>query len=185
MILGIDPGNVESAFAVVDPETRFPVHFGKVHNHDLLAVLAEDCAFERAAIEMVASYGMAVGREVFETCVWIGRFQQQITLHAPDLPLDLVYRRDVKLHHCYSAKANDSTITQALIDRFAFGVRNRGKGTKAQPGWFYGFRADVWQAYALAVLVADTVPTPDVPIAPEEAVSTAVDSLSKGVGTHP
>lgn len=166
MILAIDPGNTESAFVVVDPETKFPVHFGKVPNEDLLAILADDCGFERAAIEMVASYGMAVGREVFETCVWIGRFQQALAHQAPDLPVELVYRRDVKLHHCYSVKANDSSITQALIDRFAFGVRNRGKGSKAEPGWFYGFRADVWQAYALAILVADTVPTPDVPVAP-------------------
>ena len=40
--------------------------------------------------------------------------------------------------------------------RFAHGQPNHGKGTKAQPGWFYGFHADIWQAYALAVYAADT-----------------------------
>lgn len=34
-------------------------------------------------------------------------------------------------------------------------THNHGKGTKANPGWFYGFRADVWQAHALAVYAAD------------------------------
>jgi hypothetical protein len=89
--------------------------------------------------------------------VWIGRFAER----SPVTP-ELVYRRDVKLHHCHSAKAKDANITQALIDRFAPGVPNKGKGTKAEPGWFYGFRADIWQSYALAVYVADTkAPTVD------------------------
>jgi hypothetical protein len=59
------------------------------------------------------------------------------------------------LHHCHSAKAKDSNIRQALADRFAPGEPNYGKGTKANQGWFYGFSADVWQAYALAVYAAD------------------------------
>jgi hypothetical protein len=86
--------------------------------------------------------------------VWIGRFDSWPTSRPTDP--ELVYRRDVKLHHCHSAKAKDANITQALIDRFAPGVPNRGKGTKAEPGWFYGFKADIWAAYALAVYVADT-----------------------------
>lgn len=35
---------------------------------------------------------------------------------------------------------------------------NRGKGTKTAPGWFHGFAADVWQAYALGVYAIDTDP---------------------------
>lgn len=151
-ILAIDPGNTESGFALIEAATFRPVKVGKIPNlqlrHDLLTL--DPMAVRHVAIEMVASYGMPVGKEVFETCVWIGRFAEALGGEA-----QLVYRRDVKLHLCESAKAKDSNITQALIDRFASGEPNRGKGTQASPGWFYGFAADMWQAYALAVLVAD------------------------------
>jgi hypothetical protein len=160
-VLAIDPGNTESAYALIDADRR-PLRIDKIPNAELLQRLPL-FHVDLVAIEMVASYGMAVGKDVFETCVWIGRFQQFLISHAPRVPVDLVYRREVKLHHCASAKAKDSNISQALIDRFASGQPNRGKGTKADPGWFYGFRADIWQAYALAVLVADTTPTFAVP----------------------
>lgn len=160
-VLGIDPGNTESAYVVVDTETRRPFEFAKVANDNLVVTLLEWAqAVEHVAIEMVASYGMSVGRDVFETCVWIGRFRQTFDLLAPDTHVRLVYRRDVKLHHCHNGAAKDTNVKQALVDRFASGVRNHGKGTKAQPGWFYGFSRDVWQAYALAVYVADTTPLP-------------------------
>ena len=60
-------------------------------------------------------------------------------------------RIQVKQHICHDSRAKDSNIIQALVDRFAYGERNRGKGTKKEPGFFYGFKADVWQAFALAV----------------------------------
>lgn len=151
-ILAIDPGNTQSGYALIDTDTRRPIAVDKIPNAELRSLLFTNpiiSGAQHVAIEMVASYGMAVGKEVFETCVWIGRYAE-ILPHA-----QLVYRRDVKLHHCHSAKAKDANIAQALIDRFAPGQPNRGKGTKAQPGWFHGFAADMWQAYALAVLVAD------------------------------
>lgn len=152
-VLAIDPGNTESAYVLLDAATRRPIMFDKVPNEQLRAMAAR-ADFRHAgsvAIEMVASYGMPVGAEVFETCVAIGRFLELIP-HA-----ELVKRAPVKLHHCRSSRAKDSNVRQALVDRFAPGQSNHGKGTKATPGWFYGFRADVWQAYALAVYVADTI----------------------------
>lgn len=162
-ILAIDPGNLESAYALIDTADRRPVQFGKVSNAELLADLrggrAPQLVFadvDLVAIEMVASYGMPVGREVFDTCVWVGRFLETVSRWSPATEVRLVFRQPVKLHHCGSSKAKDSNIVQALVDRFAPGQPNKGKGTKAAPGWFYGFAKDVWQAYALGVYVADT-----------------------------
>lgn len=154
-VLAIDPGNTFSGYALIDPETCRPLKVGKIPNAEVLHLIATT-TYEHLSIEMIASYGMAVGKEVFDTCVWIGRFIQQHIWAGPDVEHALVYRREVKLHHCHSSKAKDANITQALIDRFAYGEPNRGKGTKAAPGWFYGFSADIWQAYALAVQTADT-----------------------------
>lgn len=158
-ILAIDPGNTESAFCRIDAETCRPLDFEKIPNEELRDRLwttdRRQIVADRCAIEMVASYGMPVGREVFETCVWIGRFHTAIECATGDEPI-LVYRQPIKLHLCGSARAKDSNIAQALVDRFAPGAPNKGKGTKASPGWFHGFAADVWQAYALAVYVADS-----------------------------
>lgn len=149
-LLAVDPGNTESAYVLVD-EQYLPRVFGKVPNSELLAVLPTIGA-EHAVIEMVASYGMAVGAEVFDTCVWIGRFYQVL---AGAVPTRLVTRLPVRLHFCHSVKAKDTNVRQALVDRFALGQPNHGKGTAKAPGWFHGFRADVWAAYALAVYAAD------------------------------
>lgn len=157
-ILAIDPGCTESGWVVIDTATRKPLGFGKDQNYQLLHVLSGSSEaplpVDRVVIEMVASYGMSVGQEVFDTCVWAGRFVQAV--HGRGRHAELIKRLPVKLHHCHSSKAKDSNVTQALVDRFAAGQPNHGKGTKAAPGWFYGFRADVWQAYALAVYAADT-----------------------------
>jgi hypothetical protein len=154
-LLAIDPGNTESAYVIID-ETCRPGRFDKIRNDDMLALIEGSAmaGLSDAVIEMVASYGMAVGADVFETCVWIGRFYQ--VLEDRCFEPGLIKRHPIKLHHCHSANAKDSNITQALVDRFAPGQPNHGKGTKASPGWFYGFKSDIWAAYALAVYAMDT-----------------------------
>lgn len=147
IIFAIDPGNTESGYALIQmPEFQL-LDFGKMDNEFLI----RDLPFytgqaDSFAIEMVASYGLPVGKDVFETCVWIGRFIQWAgTKHH------FVYRSDEKMCLCGSQKAKDSNIRQALIDRYAkFDFKN-GKGTKKNPDTFYGVSKDAWQAVAVAV----------------------------------
>ena len=150
MILAIDPGNEQSAFVRFDWQCGVPVAFNKLPNEQALVLFEEQyrqCPDE-LVIEMIASYGMPVGREVFETCVWIGRFVQAWRGRA-----SLVYRRDVKLHLCGQARAKDGNIRQALIDRY--GGKDKAIGKKASPGPLYGISADVWSALAVAVTWSD------------------------------
>jgi hypothetical protein len=142
-LLAIDPGNEESAYVILDGDRL--VEFAKVENDVLLARLPffRDVADE-LAIEMIASYGMPVGREVFDTCVWIGRYVQ-----AWDAPYTRVFRKDVKLCLCGQPRAKDGNIRQALIDRY--GGKDRAIGKKHSPGPLYGVSADVWAALAVAV----------------------------------
>jgi hypothetical protein len=109
---------------------------------------------DHIAIEMIASYGMAVGREIFETCVWIGRFMQ--AWRNPKA-VRLIYRRDVKLRLCGTVKAKDANVRQALIDMFpkTGGGKIPQIGTKAQPGPLYGVASHAWAAVAVAVTALD------------------------------
>jgi hypothetical protein len=146
-IMAIDPGPTQSAYVVLD--LGYVVEASILPNDLILDVIENHGSEEGAqlAVEMVASYGMAVGKEVFETVYWIGRFCQR---WGDDH--HRVYRKDVKLHLCNSMKAKDANIRQALLDRFG------GKaaiGTKKQPGPLYGVKADIWAALAVAVTFAD------------------------------
>lgn len=145
MILAIDPGTEQSGFCVYSAGRV--VESGVEANAELLAGLPPITHVNTLAIEMVASYGMPVGREVFETVRWIGRFQQ--AWRDPEA-VRLIYRRDVKLHLCGSMKAKDANVWQALIDKLG------PVGTKACPGPLYGVKSHARSALAVAVTAAET-----------------------------
>lgn len=150
MIFSIDPGNVESAYCLIDQQTYKPIEFGKIENNDLLKQIALFKNIECIVVEKVASYGMAVGQTIFDTCEWYGRFIQKYCDTHTNFKINYVYRREVKLNLCNSTKAKDSNIRQALIDRFG------QVGTKKNPGWFYGFKKDIWSAYGVGITFLDT-----------------------------
>lgn len=157
LIIAIDPGCTESGYVVVrhdGNEITQVLDKGKVENKEIYSVMNQYLAYD-LAIEMVACYGMPVGAEVFDTCVWIGQFLREANTGKLARKIKLIYRKEEKLNLCGNTAAKDANIVQALIDRYAYGQPNKGKGTKKQPGFFYGFAKDVWQAMAVAVTYFD------------------------------
>ena len=138
------------------------IESGKIPNEELRNRLI-GCKYEPVdmlAIEMIGHYGkgMAAGATTFETCVWIGRFLEtaERTLGmVENKDIHRIMRREEKLNLCGSMTAKDKDIRIALVDRYAPGQPNYGKGTKKQPGFFYGVAADAWQAIATGVTAFD------------------------------
>ncbi len=81
MILGLDPGTEETGWALYCPGEG--ISSGIEKNANMLTMIQRWEVIDpvRLAIEMISSYGMPVGREVFETVWWIGRFTQ--AWHTP------------------------------------------------------------------------------------------------------
>lgn len=148
MIFAVDPGNERTAWVLLDETAGLrPLQMGLDENDIVLDFLRQLPADTKLAIEMVANYGMAVGRTVFETVFWIGRFYEA----AGHLQTrERIFRMEEKLNLCHNSRAKDSNIRQALIDRFG------DVGTKKDPGWFYGVKKDIWAAIAVGVTYADT-----------------------------
>lgn len=159
LLIAIDPGSTESAFVVWDGETICLK--GKEPNDAALEIVKAfgTNSFNRCVIEQIASYGMAVGAEVFETVRWAGRFEQAF---GPER-VDRVKRLEVKMHLCHRSTANDANIRQALIDRFggpaSIRARQKAKPKKGIPetpaGALYGVSGDEWSALAVALTYWD------------------------------
>ena len=153
-ILAIDPGTTESAYVWLGEGCRI-WDKAKMPNIDMLSFLRYDKQPDMAAIEMIASYGMPVGAEVFETCVWIGRFWE--VLVEKGVECAKVYRKDVKMYLCGTTRAKDSNIATAIVDIYdpqrLFG--RMGKGTTKNRGPLYGFAKDMWAALAVGLYAQD------------------------------
>ena len=142
-IIGIDPGPTNTAYAIVGPD-------GVVAD-TVPSEIAIGCIDPRRAdiviIEMIACYGMPVGAETFETCVWIGRYIE--SLSRMEIATDRLTRVDVKQTLCHRVVGvNDSVVRQRLID--LYGGKETAIGRKKTPGPLYGIAGDEWQALAVA-----------------------------------
>lgn len=145
-ILAIDPGPERSAWLRLNDSGI--ADFGIWSNADVLDELRSDWHAGTLVVEQIESFGMAVGREVFETVFWAGRFVEAWDIASRHRPHVLLPRRTVKLTLCNSVRAKDANIRQALIDRYG---GSTAIGRKAAPGPLYGISKDVWSALAIAV----------------------------------
>lgn len=155
-VYAVDPGFEQSALVVYDGRTV--LNHQTVPNAQLLSEIADRTRTSEhvLVVEQIASFGMPVGAEVFETCVWSGRFIQAWTgYRAPLMPWTRLKRHEIKSHLCGNQRAKDAHIRQALLDRFGPG-KDKAVGRKALPGPLYGLVADEWSALAVAVTFWDT-----------------------------
>lgn len=137
-VMGIDPGPVDTGLVLWNGQKVLRAEI--LLNEEVFTQSLD--VLNPTFIEMIASYGMPVGKETFETCLWIGRMTQ--ILDDCKTPWRLVYRREVKLHHCGNMHAKDANIAQALRDKYG------DKGTMKNPGPLYGIHSHLWSALAIA-----------------------------------
>lgn len=167
-VIGIDPGTEQSALVVLEPDAAGPSFHDIVRNDDMILSLK---AVQKAlavkypagppvhvGVEMIASYGMPVGEEVFSTVLWTGHFITNFPKLAAPTYIRKVYRRNVKMHLCGNNSAKDSNVRRALIDRFprSGGGKTPQIGTKGEPGPLYGLKKDEWAALGVAITTLET-----------------------------
>lgn len=138
LIAAIDPGTTQSALVTSIDQT----YRGEILPNDEIIRTLRSVKYGLVLIEKVESFGMAVGKEVFETVYWSGRFHE-----SAGCPVERISRKQVKLAMCQSMRAKDPNIRQALLDRF--GGKDTAIGKKASPGKLYGFSSHMWSALAV------------------------------------
>jgi hypothetical protein len=148
LVLGIDPGQYESAFVIYQPEApEGPFVVAKyIVPNDVM--LFKCCQIEASclAIEMIEGFGKTVGQSTFETIFWAGRFAQAF---KGSLGFEKIGRHAIKMNFCESRKARDSDIREALIHRFG------GPAELKKGGKLHGFKSHLWSALAVAVTYCD------------------------------
>ncbi|MCX5691553.1 MAG: hypothetical protein NTV94_17470 [Planctomycetota bacterium] len=175
LVMAVDPGPQQSAYVTVRPHPNaigglqivdFCISDNANIKADIWGFSSLPPEERRLVIEQIASMGMSVGAETFETCVWTGRFMEtfeagsQTTAHR-------IPRVPIKVHLCGTAKAKDANVRQALIDRFGgSSALRKPKAAKknrhgavivpaVDPGPLAGISSHCWAALALACVYVD------------------------------
>lgn len=159
MILGIDPGNDQSGWCLIDV-TVSPAgssvltveDAGKGPNHSLRnGLLHPQLGFNGLScvvIENMQSFGGNIGRTVLDTCIEIGRFVQ--ICEQRDLPCLLIPRPEYARWMADGArKVNDSVLRQALMLRY-------GGDKKGEPLYLLKGATDKRSAFAVAAYAVET-----------------------------
>lgn len=158
-VIGIDPGTEQSAFLLLGSDGK-PMTHGIYGNAELLEFLAHNAPRTTwvtessviLAIEWVSFYGGEIhaGSETFDTCRWVGRFQQAWN---DDARCVLIPRRHVRGELCGTQNAGDKEVRAVLIDRY--GGKNKAIGKIKSKGPLYGIKSHIWSALAVAVTLQD------------------------------
>lgn len=146
LIAGIDPGDVESGVCLIDHHYKL-LAAAKLPNAQARIWLKEAQA-SVWAIESIQSYGMTVGRSVFETCYEIGRLLELAEQNR--IETVLYPRPEIARALCGVGKTNDAVVRKALLTRF-------GGDRKGEPLYLLKGASDKRSAFAAAVYHLDCI----------------------------
>jgi len=161
LVTGLDPGPRKTAWVTLLGKNV--VDYGYDDCEELSFRIRSGCfAGHVIGCEMVASYGMVVGDDTFETVYWIGYFAA-CAIEGKALSFHKLYRKKeaqfpgIVMHICKSNKAGDSNIRQAIIDMYEpiGGGKTPQIGTTKERGPLYGISKHNWQAMAVAITCRD------------------------------
>ena len=169
-ILAIDPGTAQSAYALIRSDYTI-ISAAKVGNDSVLR-LVRDADYDMLAIECMQprflggerTQGQMIGGETYETCYMIGRCMQlaeergkdvQRVMRSEERSAIIPSRRNGLPPLERGSTSTDARIREALIARFARHDRKNGKGTSQSRDVFYGFKRDMWSAFAVGVTCLD------------------------------
>ena len=173
-IFAIDPGSEKSSFVIWDPARDIILEHGlDVGNGILLQRVRTLEEQMHLVIERIASQGMIVGQETFDTADYVGAVGEA---YVHKYLVHKIFRRTVRLGCCGNSTAGDANLRRFVIDRYqgeAEGIggkkcpKCKGKGWfgsgrkecpvckgakwRYPPGKLFGIAADEWQAMALAI----------------------------------
>lgn len=154
-ILGVDPGYLQTALVWIADKNEV-LRARTLPNEEAREAILKIASMGMngrvlVAIEGIQPMGMVVGAEVFDTCMWVGRFVEVCNAHG--IPYWIVYRSQVKVNICGDSRAKDPNIRRAIVDRY--GGESAGIGRKASPGPLYEVKGDAWSALAIALTARD------------------------------
>jgi len=147
-IIGIDPGSEETAYAVM-AEDYTVVEADKQDNEQFLDSTLPSLirsGINTVVVEGIQSYGMAVGKTVFETCYIVGECRRVAKIEGAE---SYIYARPEYARALVGGmKVKDSMVRQALMTRF-------GGDKKGEPLHLLKGNSDKRSAFAIAVYHAD------------------------------
>jgi len=168
IIVGIDPGSSDSGVVGYNSKNNSIEFSAHMSNNELIENLRGNFTIKKnkwdlVAIEDIECMMLKVGKTTFDTCKWIGRFQEAYRTFSGKEAL-LISRGDEKIVICgcktfvnpetgSRCGILDKHIRLSLIEMFpeTGGGRIPQIGTKKQPGPLYGMSNHTWSALSVAI----------------------------------
>lgn len=115
-VLSVDAGNIQSAYIIFCTEQKRVVQKGFLENEQFIEEILNS-SFDEVAIEKIVSLGAVIGSSTLDTAYTNGRIYEAIKTKFGIIS-NLYSRIDIKMHLCFTTRAKDANVRQALVNKF-------------------------------------------------------------------